>query len=325
MSGFDEVKVSKDEIDKLLKAHDGDVALLFLYLKLYGYDEDMAADALCRTGREISSAEEKLRRMGLLSNAPVIGSEGSSAKNTDQTKAVPKQIVEPADEMPEYTTEDILQRTKEESCFGDLIKETQRALGRTLSSADMKKLFGIYDYLGMSPDVIMILVNYCVEISTSKGDGRRPNMRYIEKVAFEWTRREINTYEKAEEFIKNEQQYKSIEAQVLREIGITDRAPTPSEKAYISEWVQKGFTPKAIGVAYDRTVTSTGQRAWKYMAAILDNWHKNGIHTVEEVNEKDGSSNRARAKAGANTSDKPASKQSGRDGLNALKKKMDNK
>ena len=54
--------------DKLIAAHDGDVALLYIYLARTGGEEDLeqAAHALCRTLGELTAAREKLGRMGLL-------------------------------------------------------------------------------------------------------------------------------------------------------------------------------------------------------------------------------------------------------------------
>ena len=66
--------IASSVLDRLIAAHDGDVALLWLYCQRHGaLDEEQAAQALCRTLQEIRAAEEKLRRMELLPNgsAPV--------------------------------------------------------------------------------------------------------------------------------------------------------------------------------------------------------------------------------------------------------------
>ena len=53
--------------DALIAAHDGDVALLYIYLRRRGGDDlERAARELCRTMGEIRAAREKLQRMGLL-------------------------------------------------------------------------------------------------------------------------------------------------------------------------------------------------------------------------------------------------------------------
>ena len=56
--------------DALIAAHDGDVALLYIYLRRRGGEDlERAATELCRTMGEISAAREKLQRMGLLPEA----------------------------------------------------------------------------------------------------------------------------------------------------------------------------------------------------------------------------------------------------------------
>ena len=58
--------IPRSTADKLVAAHDGDVALLYIWLDLNGgFDADRAARELCRTEAEIKNAHEKLLRMGL--------------------------------------------------------------------------------------------------------------------------------------------------------------------------------------------------------------------------------------------------------------------
>ena len=79
--------------DRLIAAHDGDVALLYLYIARTGaLDAERAAGALCRTAHEIDAAAEKLRRMGLLDSLPA---------------PLSPQLV-PEDTLPEYRAEDLI-------------------------------------------------------------------------------------------------------------------------------------------------------------------------------------------------------------------------
>jgi hypothetical protein len=49
----------------------------------------------------------------------------------------------------------------------------------------MKLLFGMYDYLALPPEVILELLNFCVDRSREKyGPGRLPSMRAVEKEAY---------------------------------------------------------------------------------------------------------------------------------------------
>ena len=176
--------ISQASADRLIAAHDGDVALLYIYLQRTGSDLEGAARELCRTMGEIEAAHEKLLRMGLIGTASV----PSPAAPAELPRAERQQEIKlpPAEELPEYRAEDIVRRSKEDDAFAAIVAEAQKVLGHVLSSSDLKRLFGIYDYLALPPEVVLELLNYCVSISCSpSGEGRRRlSMNFVEKEAF---------------------------------------------------------------------------------------------------------------------------------------------
>lgn len=266
--------------DKLISAHDGDAALLYIYISRTGcHDLEKAAHALCRTMREISDAEEKLRRMELL---PVAGA------GAMPIAASVKPAPEPEEQLPQYQSEDIVRRSKEDGRFSVILAEAAKVIGRSLSSNDMKTLFGVYDYLGIPAEVILELLNYCAELYMEKyGTGRRPSARAIEKEAYVWANLEILTLEQAEEYIHSQKSRRSEIGRVASALGIHGRELTATESKYISSWLDMGFGEEALGIAYDRTVTNTGSLKWPYMNKILTRWHENGLHSPREIQEKD--------------------------------------
>ena len=259
--------------DKLIAAHDGDTALLWLWLCRSGvYNGDRAAEELCRTLGEMDRAYEKLCRMGLY---PI----------TPDRKEAPSS---PAEELPQYTVNDVLRRSSEDGSFKAVLQEAERVLGRSLSSPDMKILFGIYDYLALPTEVIFVLLNYCTELYRQKyGPGRLPSMRSIEKEAYSWANNEILTLEQAEEFIEESRSRRSRAEEIKAALGIRGRELTPTERKYVFSWRDMGLSVDALSVAYDRTVTNTGSLKWNYMNKIVSSWHQKGIHTVQEIEEKD--------------------------------------
>ena len=259
--------------DKLIAAHDGDTALLWLWLCRSGvYNGDRAAEELCRTLGEMDRAYEKLCRMGLYPITP----------DREETPS------SPAEELPQYTVNDVLRRSSEDGSFKAVLQEAERVLGRSLSSPDMKILFGIYDYLALPTEVIFVLLNYCTELYRQKyGPGRLPSMRSIEKEAYSWANNEILTLEQAEEFIEESRSRRSRAEEIKAALGIRGRELTPTERKYVFSWLDMGFSVDALSVAYDRTVTNTGSLKWNYMNKIVSSWHQKGIHTVQEIEEKD--------------------------------------
>lgn len=260
--------LSAEAADRLLACADGKSALLYLHILRCGsFSASRAARDLRCTSDEVARAADSLRRLGLLS--------------------APEEPL-PGEELPEYTGQDIAERAKSDSAFEGVIFEAQRSLGKMLSTNDMRILFGIYDHLGLPAELICLLINHCIEAyQTANGDGRTPTMRYVEKEAWFWVRNEITTLDAAEEHIRREKQSQRLTQQVKDILQIRARALTATEKKYVESWLDMGFSPEVIAVAYDRTVVGTGKLAWKYMDRILRDWREKGLFTPEQIEQGD--------------------------------------
>lgn len=262
--------------DKLISAHDGDIALLYIYISATGCtDMEQAAHDLCRTMKEISAAYEKLQRMGLLSSPAL-------------ERPVQKVTIEPARELPQYKAEDVAQRSKEDGAFSVILSEAAQVIGHTLNSNDMKTLFGVYDYLALPAEVILELLNYCAELFHERyGESRRPSMRTIEKEAHIWAEREILTLDQAEDYIRAQKDRRSRVGQIKSLLNIFGRDLSTTEAKYVSSWIDMGFEDDMLSIALDRTVTNTGGLKWAYMNKILLSWQEKGIRCAADVEDKD--------------------------------------
>ena len=297
--------ISQASADRLIAAHDGDVALLYIYLQRTGGDLDGAARELCRTMGEIEAAHEKLLRMGLIGSVPVPSHVVSKEPPCEEPRQESK--LPPAEELPEYRAEDIARRSEEDDAFAAIVAEAQKVLGHVLSSSDLKRLFGIYDYLALPPEVVLELLNYCVSISSGpNGEGRRRlSMNLVEKEAFAWVHMEIFTLEQAEEYIQKSQLRRSDIGRISEALGIYGRTLAPSERRFINAWLDMGFSPEMIELAYDRTITNTGKLNWGYMNKILKTWHEKQLHTPAEIEANDPRRKPASAAKPAAKQDKP--------------------
>lgn len=268
--------ISPQDADKLIRAHDGDVALLYIFRALTGSaDKESAAKALCRTLREIETADEKLCRMELGINCAVF------------TPVAEQAAVE--EHLPEYRSEDITRRCREDAAFTAILDEARKVMGRNLSSVDIKTLFAIYDYIGLPMDVMMLLINYCGKVYEERYHGqRRPTAKAIQKEADKWARYEIITMEQAEDFMRRQDERRSMLSLLKESLGIKGRELSPTEREYLNTWLNMGFDEKCIAIAYDRTVTNTGSLKWSYMNKILSSWQEKGLKTEKDILEKDG-------------------------------------
>ena len=259
------IGIPRNDLDKLLGHCDGNAALLYLHILRAGDFSSIiqAARELKCTETELLAAAGTLRALGLLDDA---------------ARAAAR------DEMPEYTAGDVARRAGTDPAFEAVVAEAEAALGRVLSSNDLKLLFGIYDYWGLQADVIMELLYHCVEkYQLSHGAGRTPTMRYVEKEAQFWARNEITTPDAVDEYIRREKEKQALAEQVKEVLQIRGRELTAGEAKYIDGWLSLGFGPEVLAIAYDRTVLSTGKLAWKYMDRIVRSWDEKRLYTPEAI------------------------------------------
>ncbi len=279
--------------DRLITSGSGDAALLYLYLlKTAGeYQTAQAARALKWEPGRCDAAAALLAGLGLA--------------RLPETAPTPK---EP--EPPEYSAEDINRELESVSSpFPDLVREVQRRLGKPLSTSDLKSLYTIYDFSGLPPEVILLVVSWCVEEYQRKyGPGRMPRMPQIQREAIRWKERGAETAETAEAHLKQLTLLRDRSSQILALMDIRDRPAVTQEKDFIASWLNMGFPDEAIRLAYERTVVKTGKRSLPYMNRILTDWHNGGLHTAAEIDAAEGKKAPARRRlsgAGA-TAPQPA-------------------
>jgi len=261
------------EADRLIAAHDGEVALLYIYrLRTSCTDDERTARDLCMTMRAVKEAGEKLDR--LIGTSP------------EAPKYIP--VTGLPDELPEYTSADVVKRSESDPAFSAIITEATRVMGKPISSPDVKILFGIYDHYGMPAEVVMLMLNYCGEVYERKyGTQRRPSIRAFEKEALDWANRELLTMEAAEEYIQWRNRRSGDVGRVKELLGIRGRELVKAELERINSWLDMGFSDEVISVAYERTVTNTGTLKWNYMDKILQSWKEKNLMTPQEIEEKD--------------------------------------
>ena len=263
---FEALSVSAGDVRRLLSAANPDAALLYIYLKSENACQNAAGDLNLSESR-VSCAAAMLRQLGLW---------------TDEKQ--PRVL---AGERPAYSERDVLAAMETDRDFQSLYGELQRQLGRSLNTEELKILLGFTRYLGMSPEVISILVSYCRERSRQKGSSRNPSLRTIEKEAYVWAERGIDSVEEAAAFIQAQNVRSSRLGRLMQTLQIRGRNLTQAEERYAVSWLDMGFEDGAIAEAYERTCLNTGGMNWAYMNKILQRWHGSGLHTAEAVKNGD--------------------------------------
>ena len=257
--------LDRPDVQKLLLAASPDAALLYIYLKA-GNPMEGAEEALRLTAERIRCAGATLRQLGLYQEEK------------------PVHIL--PGERPTYTERDVLEASGDGS-FRSLCGEVQRLLGRTLNTEELKILLSFVRYLGLGADVISVLVCYCKDRARQKGNLRNPSLRSIEKEAYAWAERGIDTMEEAVAFIQTQNQRNSRLNRLMGLMQIRGRSLTAAEERYASGWLEMGFEDEAVSMAYERTCLNTGNMNWAYMNKILSRWHEAGLHTGESIKNGD--------------------------------------
>ena len=198
------------------------------------------------------------------------------AKNTE-TKAK-KTLTK--DDSPNYTGEEIAALFDKNTEIKLLIEQCQSIAGKVFNPHEINKIVGLYDYLGLSAEYIMLVYNYC----KSKN---KTTVHYVEKVCFNLYDEGVDTDEKLNEYIKYKEQFDSVAGNIRRIFGTSSRALTKKEEEYIKRWTEEWkMSLEMIEYAYELTVNSTAKASMPYANKILEKWYTAGITTVEKAKEE---------------------------------------
>lgn len=176
---------------------------------------------------------------------------------------------------PHYTSDELSLYKKQHQSIANLFLICEQYLGRLLSSTDQQVLFGLYDWLNMPLDLIEFLVEYCVSNNHTK-------IRYIEKVALGWVEQGITTVEDAKLQVSITQKYR----QILKALGRNGETITKYERDLLDTWLKK-FDLELILEACKRTVLQASSPSLNYLGSILDNWHKNNVKALTDIDALD--------------------------------------
>ena len=268
----DTVAMSASTADRLIRRGSGDAALLYLYLLRSGgrYDRRAAGEALGWNVAQLSSALAHLEELGLIQG------------RHEDPEAAPDPDPECA---PTYSSEDITgELSAPDSPFPALVDEVEHLLGRKCSVTDLRILLELYDHLSMPPEVLVLLTAHQLERVREKyGPGRRLRLSEVKAAAYRWKKAGIDTLDAADAHLKKLDYFRSQEGALLAAVGITGRQAVESERKYLRQWLDWGFPPEAVALAYEKTVLRTGNMRWPYCNGILKRWHQAGLHTPAAI------------------------------------------
>ena len=154
-------------------------------------------------------------------------------------------------------------------------------LEKQLNRNDLNTLYSLYDYYGMSADMICGIVEYCV--STGK-----QSMSYIFNTAMSIRDDGITNYDALEGYIKVKRSVNSKSTRFRKLCGIGNRELTAKERGYTERWfgeLQLSFD--LVKRAYELTIDRIGELKFPYMSKIIEQWHSKGVRTVADAEKVD--------------------------------------
>lgn len=200
------------------------------------------------------------------------------SKNTipaQKPKTEKKQIVKPAVIKP--TREEIARRGAESEEVAMLLREAQLKFGRALKLNESSTILWLFDDQGMDISLILMLLEYAKNES-------KCNVSFIERTATEWLNNNISSITDAENYIAEMHRKKTAWKIVEAAFGIEDRLASTKELELAKMWVEEWEIPRdMLRLAYEKCVDSKSKFVMSYTAKILENWHKSGYKTANEV------------------------------------------
>lgn len=237
---------------------------------------------------------------GAASDLKVIGSKlslGSTDKSTS-SEATSEAVRAPRKKQP--TPQD-LQSMESDPELANLISEATAYCNRDLGQKELNSLIYIKEQLHFSFDLCEYLLEYCADV-------KKTSFSYIEKVARNWYEEGITTREEAKEYTTR---YMTLYGRILKSLGITNRiSPAPIEKKYIDTWTKEyGFPPEIVIEACNRAISQKpNDVTFPYVNGILENWHKQNVHSFSDISQLDDKHTRQKKSTGNPTPRKNSDK-----------------
>lgn len=229
----------------------------------WNFDADMLADALHMPPEAVKEA------LDFWVDVKLIGCTAAAAE-TAAPKKVAGSVIKPS-------RAEVAQRGLESPEIVFLLNEAQQKFGRALRQNEASTLVWLYDENDMPLSLLLMLLEYAVSTGCL-------NMSFIEKTALRWLSSGIVTVADAEQEIVQMNLRRSAYGVVAAAMNL--HLPRPSEEllrwsyTWVKEW---GFDKEILQKAYDECINNTSEFNLKYIKKVLENWHKSGIKTIEDI------------------------------------------
>lgn len=179
-------------------------------------------------------------------------------------------------ELPRVQPTIMLEETGKE--FRDMVGEIQRITGKVINQPLLAVLYNMTENLHFSCEMVVQLAAYCSSID-------KFSARYLETVAIDWFDNGINTFELAEQKIRQLEDTRNLQSRLKRAFGIATNF-SAKQREMLDGWIGMGLTEELMIEAYNRCMDNKGQMSFAYMNKILESWGKLGYKKVTDIREQ---------------------------------------
>ncbi len=164
--------------------------------------------------------------------------------------------------------------------LSNLMQEAQTILGRPLASNESRLLLEVFEYDGMTAEIILLLVGYCAP----RAKNSRAVITMVSRLSEELFEESVVSYEAVCEKIKLFELREKRENEVAAALELRDKAFSRSEKANIARWYEEyGYD---ICFVKEASLRAGDKNSVKYVSGILKSWYNSGYKTIKDTREE---------------------------------------
>ncbi|ADQ05269.1 primosome, DnaD subunit [Caldicellulosiruptor owensensis OL] len=274
------VLIGYDFIKNHMPFSDGEFVKVYIYLK-YLFQNKIEAIEIDRISKELNLLEsDVVKALEFWAQRNLIrlskDADGNfSIEFLDEMFSSEK--VENMPTPPVYTTEDLSRFFETDEKFRNLLEFAQQHYCRTFNKSDIDVLLEIYDWLKLPIEVIYLLIRYVTTIKNNK------NIKFLEQMAIKWKELNIDSIEKAEEYIRSQEDTSRIKRLVLQYLGIYNRAPTKVEDEIMNVWINDWKVPEDVIMYALSLVKNVNNPTVSYVNGIIKRWYEAGLKDLESI------------------------------------------
>lgn len=150
-------------------------------------------------------------------------------------------------------------------------------INRPLNPGEIQLVSYLYGSLGFSSELLLYLYEYCISLG-------KTSVNYIQAVALSWDEQNIKTPEEAKNASSS---YKATYNAISKAFAI-GRPLAVVEKQFATRWLDEWHMDLPVVLeACNRTMLQLQKADFRYAESIIENWHNNNIHTLQDIKKAD--------------------------------------